>query len=218
MLKTENLEMLDINLEEGNWLFETIKTIFDRINKEKMVRNIENIKKRYPTETKNTLAGRFIKKRAGWSSVAGGATSIPACFPGLGTALQVGGVGVDIINWLRVQVILILEISVLYGFNPHSSERILEIIVILGEATGFNAYAKELARQMAARKRSKTSILTYGRNLAWKIGCDLAKKNILKFIPFVGIISGARRNYIATGVVGENARTFYETKNLSEKE
>ena len=46
MLKTENLEMLDINLEEGNWLFETIKTIFDRINKEKDGKKYRKYKKK----------------------------------------------------------------------------------------------------------------------------------------------------------------------------
>jgi len=215
MLRTDELEKLDIGFEEGNWFFDTIKTIFSKINKDKIVDKIEKLKKKYPVETRKQLAGRLVKNSSGWSCAAGGITSIPACFPGLGTALQIGGVGLDTVNWLRVQCVLILELAVLYGFNPSSSERILETIVILGEATGFNKYARELAAHMAARSRNKTSILTYARKLAWKMGCQFIKRNILKFIPVVGIIAGAKKNYSSTRLVGEQAITFYECKHLS---
>ena len=217
MIKAENLKEYDVNFEDGNWLFETIKSIFSRIDKEKIIKRVEILKKKHHLEKKEKLARRLVKSSAKWSGMAGGATSIPACFPGFGTALQVGGVGVDTMNWLRVQIILILEIAALYDFSLVSQDRMLEIVVILGEATGFNEYARELAKQLAAKRKRNTSILTYARHMTWKIGFYLVKRNILKFIPIIGMITGARRNYHSTGLVGKSAITFYSSKNFSSR-
>ena len=214
MIKIDNLKDFNVNFNDINWLYDFLKNLFFKIDKEKISKKIDEMKKKYSMEQKKDLAARLINDKARWSSASGGASSLPGCIPGLGTAVEVGSVTLDLLNWLRMQTVLVLEIACLYNFNINTDERILDVLIILGEATGLSSFVNELKEQIAGRKATKP-MLTTAKDLAWMIGCHLLKRNIIRFIPIIGIFASASRNYKTTKAVGKEAISFYEKKSLS---
>jgi uncharacterized protein (DUF697 family) len=155
------------------------------------------------------VSKRLIANFSNKSAIAGGATALPAIFPGGGTMLAiVGGSLADMAFMLKHEVEMALCLTHLHGYDiREESERWLAyalVAVNIYEAKSGRSYFSDIAEaQLEALARYTPRQLTkLVATVLGKVAILAASKNLVKALPLVGVVVSASANKLLTGSVG----------------
>lgn len=172
-----------------------------------------------------TLAASIIIQKYSRSTALTSAVSaLPSVVPGWGTAISVtGGVTVDLIASLRLQVDMCKCLAVVYGYEIESPD-VQHLCMLLalcgtlekaGAAQGTSIATKAGVKML--RMYLRGPILVVIKEAFKKIGITLTRKQIERAIPFVGVpISGAT-SFAFTRFIGWNAQKWMEIDTTYDK-
>ncbi|MGV8120409.1 MAG: EcsC family protein [Candidatus Xenobiia bacterium LiM19] len=173
--------------------------LFEDIDKERVRRSVSLLQEEHPAFTRQALCRLVIEREATFCGIVGGFTgALP--WPWL-----ILGVAPDMITLLVKQSQMILSIAYIYGCDPDSRERILEILGCLGASAG------AVAGTYGIRKLVERS--------AVKAVTDMLLKRILRsmvtrisprIIPIIGATAGIAFNQASVWSVGKIAMEYYK--------
>jgi hypothetical protein len=108
---------------------------FMGLRKGEIRKQVAMMKSRYPDDTPRQLARRFVASQAPLSLLGGALFHVPMFVPTLGPAIKLLGIAAGSSLMVRLNMTLILQIALLFGYDIDSRERLKELIAIIG-ATG----------------------------------------------------------------------------------
>jgi RNA polymerase subunit RPABC4/transcription elongation factor Spt4 len=178
-----------------------------------------------PDEIADILTSVTVKYATIAGAVAGAATTANqiAALSSLGmtAALMVGAIGAEMVYLARIQMRLILDLSVVYDLqlDPDDPE---DILMVFGYALGV-APTEMLGKglQVAARGGTQYAVKKYIskgtlraiQDFGKKIGLRILQKTILKYtIPVVSAVVGSSYNYVSTKSVGGIAKNHLKNR------
>jgi len=182
-------------------VIQIVKELIETIDKNALKKKVKKLKYSNPGLTQEDLCDAIIHDEALFCGIVGaGAYILPGPFSWLMCAP-------DIINFLAKQGKVILSIAYVFGHDPSSEERIIEILACLGFTSGIVAGQEQMKQMIIAGLKSG-----FVKEIARNIGIVLSKKAINSFIPFIGSVTGGIFNYIGILSVGRAAVSYYSTK------
>ena len=204
-------------LKDGSWFLEFIGVMLKSYS-ENILKNggIEFFRKKYPGLPKDQIATKVIETAEKYAALSGGVTALGATTATLGTAGvgfagAVGSVGVDILFTTRLQLRLVYDLSVLYGY-PLDADDPEDLMRAFSIAYGV---AVASAGSQVIMKAGPEVIRHQLRNLLWgntkaiqsaakkiigpKLGEKITNRALMKgLVPGVSIVVSSGWNYVAT--------------------
>ncbi|CAA9426786.1 MAG: hypothetical protein AVDCRST_MAG01-01-2652 [uncultured Rubrobacteraceae bacterium] len=177
----------------------------------------EYFRRKYPGLSSDEIADALISVTARYATVAGGVAGAAATSTQLATLttagmtapLFVGAIGSEMIYLVRIQLRLVLDLSVVYDLrlDPEDPE---DVLMVFGYALGI-APAEMLGTvaSKAAGGGTKTLVKKYVskevlraiQDFARKLGFKILQRTILKYaVPVASAAVGGGYNYVATNV------------------
>ena len=219
----------ELDFEEaksGEWFIELLRRVvyaYDHNVK------AEYFRQKYPGLSPDEIADILTSVTARYATVAGGVAGAAATSSqlttltsfGMTAPLFFGTVGAEMIYLARIQMRLVLDLSVIYDLqlDPEDPEDVLMVFgYALGVAptniigTGAGKAAGEVTKR-AVKKYISKDILKAIQNFARKLGFKILQRTILKYaVPVASAAVGGSYNYVTTRSVGEIARTHFKNR------
>lgn len=180
-------------------LEEVFRSLFEEIDTEKLLKEIEGLKASAPDYQPAQHARTLARRTALRCAAAGAVTGLPSGLVALGT------LGADLGYLVFQQFRMILGIATIYGHEPSSRERFHEALACLAYASGVGIGKQGIVTVLE-------SITVEGGIVAEKIGARFARERLTKLIPFVGALSGGALNYVSVRAVARAAIRYYEAR------
>ncbi|MGI8649221.1 MAG: TerB family tellurite resistance protein, partial [Rubrobacter sp.] len=191
--------------------------------------------KKYPGLPPDEIAGTLISVTARYASVAGGVAGATASAAQVSTLTTAGmtapifvrAVGSEMIYLARIQLRLILDLSVVYDLqlDPDDPE---DILMVFGYAMGVaptelvGAAARQAARggtHTLVKKYVSKNMLKAVQNFAKKLGFKILQKTMLKYaVPVASAAVGSGYNYVSTRSLGGIAKAHFKNRRKFTKE
>jgi len=108
---------------------------FMGLRKGEIRKQVAMMKSRYPDDTPHQLARRFVSSQAPLSLLSGALFHAPMFVPAIGPAIKLLGIAVGSSLMVRLNMTLVLQISLLFGHDIDSRARLKELFTIIA-ATG----------------------------------------------------------------------------------
>jgi len=189
----------------------------------------EYFQKKYPGLPPDEIADILIGVTVKYATIAGGiagaavtANQITALSTaGATVALMAGSIGVEMIFLARIQMRLVLDISVLYDIqlDPEDPE---DILMIFGYALGVvptELIGKGLQKaaatgtQQAIKKYVSKGTLKAIQTFGKRIGMKILQRSIIKYaIPAVSAAVGSTYNYYTTKTIGQISKAHLKNR------
>lgn len=184
-----------------NWLL----NIIIRVDLEKIRKNVDKLKTKYPNEPLENLADKLIQKKANYSAAIGFTSGI---IPG-----NLPAIILDLMSTVGAQSELVYEIAYLYKIDIEDYSRKGEILTIIALSSGSTKTAEAIFKttfELAGKKI--TSYLTEKIVLYFSIsiGKKLFGKYLTKLIPVAGGLIGAVLNKYLIKLTGKLTKEFYK--------
>ena len=172
---------------------------------------IAEFRAQFPYVTAHHLARVTRKRFVKLSSLSGAVAGVAG---GIGAVFDFG-----VLAWNQARMVIYL--ATIYGEDPTSRDRAAEMLMLqnvhkyMGAAqTALDVAARraapaDLLKHSSTVQNSQGSLLTLATKLAKIGGMKLAKKGLLKLIPFASIPFGAVMNAGATGDLADRAIAMY---------
>lgn len=172
---------------------------------------IAEFRREFPHVTDWHLAAVTRKRFVRLSSLSGAVAGVAG---GVGAVLDFG-----VLAWNQARMVIYL--ATIFGEDPTSRDRAAELLMLQGvhKVLGTARTALDVAARRAAPtdllKHSKTvqesegSLLTLASTLGKMVGMKLAKKGLLKLIPFAAVPLGAIANASSSGDLADRAIAMY---------
>lgn len=210
-------------VKSGEWFVKLLQKVVQAYDRNARA---EYFQKKYPGLPPDEIADTLISVTARYATVAGGvagATASAAQVSTLTTAgmtapIFVGAVGSEMIYLARIQLRLILDLSVVYDLqlDPDDPE---DILMVFGYAMGvaptelIGAAARQAARggtHTLVKKYVSKSVLKAVQSFAKKLGFKILQKTILKYaVPIASAAVGGGYNYVSTRSLGSIAKVHF---------
>ena len=202
--------------ERGRKLLSAVERIIDDTENIIAVvdRHAEHLRSSQPGIEEGDLRGLVAEKLVAHystaSAISGGATALPALFPGAGTIIALtGGTLLDVAFVLKYEVEMSLALCWNFGFDVREDRErelafLLASVLTHDESTGesfINDVAKAEAEALwnyAPRQVPKLLAQVFAR-----IAVRQAAKGLARVLPFVGIAVGAGMNKALTSKTGK---------------
>ncbi|MGV8120674.1 MAG: EcsC family protein [Candidatus Xenobiia bacterium LiM19] len=179
-----------------------LQEFFETIDKKDIINRVEELQCSYPGISREELCKTIINDEAFFCGIVGtGAYILPGPF-------SLAMCAPDIINLLSKQSRVVLSVAYIFGFNPSSPERIIEILACLGFTSCVISGNDQVKQMIIAGLKSG-----FVKEIARNIGIVLSKKMINSIIPFISSVTGGISNYIAVLSVGRAAISYYSSEN-----
>ena len=213
-------------VKSGEWFVELLRKVVYAYDHNARA---EYFRQKYPGLSSDEIADKVTSVTARYATVAGGMAGAAATSTqlttltsfGMTAPLFVGVVGAEMIYLARIQMRLVLDLSVVYDLHldPEDPE---DVLMVFGYALG--VAPTELlgaAASKAAAGGTQTLIKTYiSKNVlkaiqdfARKLGFKILQRTIIKFtLPVASAAVGGGYNYVATRSVGEIAKTHFKNR------
>ncbi|MBI2214554.1 MAG: EcsC family protein [Acidobacteria bacterium] len=175
-----------------------LERLLREIDQDEIVNAVEQLKEKYPGETREELARRLLIKGAVKTATVGTAAGA------IGGPMALLAMGPDIFTLVREQSRLVLSIAVLYGQRPKVDERLREVLAVLAVATG-TTLARAGMRELVIRGLETELVETVVKKIA---GRAIARR-LPRIIPVVGGIVGGVVNIGAMVGVERAAIEYY---------
>ncbi|MHC9542340.1 MAG: EcsC family protein [Vulcanimicrobiota bacterium] len=173
--------------------------LFEDIDKERVRRSVSLLREEHPDFTRQALCRLVIEREATFCGIVGGFTgALP--WPWL-----ILGVAPDMITLLVKQSQMILSIAYIYGCDPDSRERILEILGCLGASAGAVAGTygiRKLVERSAAKAVTDMLLKRILRSMVTRISP--------RIVPIIGATAGIAFNQASVWSVGKIAMEYYK--------
>jgi len=172
---------------------------------------IAEFRSRFPYVTSHHLAKVTRKRFVKLASLSGAVAGVAG---GIGAVVDYG-----VLAWNQARMVIYL--ATIYGEDPTGRERAVELLMlqnvhkVMGAAeTALDVAAlrvapTELLKHSSTVQGSQGSLLTLATTLAKMGGMKLAKKGLLKLIPFASVPFGAVMNAGSTGDLADRAIAMY---------
>jgi uncharacterized protein (DUF697 family) len=177
---------------------------------------IAEFRSRFPHVTDEHLAAVTRKRFVRLSSYSGAVAGVAG---GVGAVLDFG-----VLAWNQAQMVIYL--ATIFGQDPTSRDRAAELLM-LQNVHKVMATA-QTALDVAARRKEPTELLKHSNTvaesgslttlavtLAKMVGMKLARKGLMKLIPFASVPLGAIANASSTGDLADRAIAMYRFRRQS---
>jgi uncharacterized protein (DUF697 family) len=172
---------------------------------------IAEFRAQFPYVTSHHLAQVTRKRFVKLSSLSGAVAGVAGA---VGAVVDIG-----VLAWNQARMVIYL--ATIYGEDPTSRDRAVELLVLqnvhkyMGAAqTALDVAARraapaDLLKHSSTVQSSRGSLLALATQLAKMGGVKLAKKGLLKLIPFAAVPFGAVMNASSTGDLADRAIAMY---------
>lgn len=213
-------------VKSGEWFVKLLQKVIHAYDR---TARAEYFRQKYPGLSPDEIADILTSVTSRYAAVAGGiagAAATSAQITTLGTAgmtlpLFVGAIGGEMIYLSRIQLRLVLDLSVVYDLqlDPEDPE---DVLMIFGYALGVApAEVIGTAALQAARGGTSTLVKRYiSKNVlkaiqdfARKLGFKILQRTILKYtVPVVSAAVGGGYNYVTTRTIGGIAKAHFKNR------
>ena len=189
----------------------------------------EYFQKKHPGLTPDEIADKLIGVTVKYATIAGGIAGLSvtaseiAAFGSAGatTAIMITSIGGEMIYLARIQMRLVLDISVLYDLqlDPNDPE---DILMVYGYALGVaptDLIAKGLQKaaatstQQVIKKHISKGTLKAVQEFGKRIGLKILQRTIIKYaVPIVSVAVGGAYNFIATKTIGQISKAHFKNR------
>ena len=222
LAKTLNFE----EVKSGEWFIKLLQQVVRAYDRNARATYFQ---KKYPGLPPDEIADILTSVTVKYATIAGAIAGVAATADeiaaigsaGLTAALFVGTIGTEMLYLSKIQMRLVLDMSVLYDLQLDTEDP-EDILLIFGYALGVapaEALGKEL--QVAARAGTKGAIkkvisketLESLIKFAKKLGFTILQRDIIKFaVPVASAAVGSGYNYIVTKSVGQIAKVHFKNR------
>lgn len=164
--------------------------------------DVQALRKIKPQASRRELATYMTRRAAMKTAAIGAAASTVASGP-----MALVALAPDIFNLVRQQSRLVLSIAYIYDHQPSVRERLNEVLITLGTASGASITKKGL-QYLVMKKLQQTA----ARRLARQIAPRLIVGRLGSVAgPAIGFAVGGVMNYLSVRAVGIAAQKYYST-------
>jgi RNA polymerase subunit RPABC4/transcription elongation factor Spt4/uncharacterized tellurite resistance protein B-like protein len=220
--KTLNID----DVKSGQWFIALLQKVVQSYDRNARA---EYFQQKYPGITPDEIADILTSVTVRYATIAGAVTGATVTANqiaalssvGITTAVLVGAIGAEMVYLARIQMRLVLDLSVVYDLqlDPDDPE---DILMIFGYALGI-APTEMLGKglQVAARGGTQYAVKKYIskgtlraiQDFGKRIGIRILQKTILKYtIPVVSAVVGSSYNYVTTKSVGGIAKNHLKNR------
>lgn len=218
-----------LNFEEvknGEWFLELLRKVVHAYDRNARA---EYFQQKYPGLPPDEIADVLISVTARYATVAGGLAGAAATASqvatlgswGMTASLFVGTIGAEMIYLSRIQMRLVLDLSVVYDLqlDPEDPEDVLMVFgYALGAAptdlvgTGAQKAAGHGAEWLIKKYISK-NVLKAIQDFAKKLGFKILQRTITKYaVPVASAAVGSTYNYATTRAMGKIAESHFKNR------
>ncbi len=213
-------------VKSGEWFVKLLQKVVHAYDRNARAKYFQQ---KYPGLPPDDIADILTSVTARYATVAGGvagAAATSAQVTTLGTAgmtapLFVGAIGAEMIYLARIQLRLVLDLSVVYDLqlDPDDPE---DVLMVFGYAMGVapaevaGVAAREAAKGGAStlvRRYVSKNVLKAIQDFARKLGFKILQRTILKYtVPVVSAAVGGGYNYVTTRTIGGIAKAHFKNR------
>ena len=184
---------------------------------------------KYPGLPPDEIADKLISVTIRYATIAGAVTGAAVTANmitalssfGMTAALFVTAIGAEMLYLARIQMRLVLDLSVLYDLQLDADDP-EDMMMIFGYALGIAPaemvgkglqVATRGATEYAVKKYVSKGTLKFIQDLGKRIGVRILQKSVLKYtIPFVSAVVGSGFNYLMTKTLGKIAKSHISNR------
>lgn len=214
------------DVKSGQWFVKLLQKVVHAYD-----RNVrtEYFRRKYPGLPPDALADILISVTTRYATLAGGvagAAATSAQVTTLGTAgmtapVFVGAIGAEMIYLAKIQLRLVLDLSVVYDLqlDPDDPEDVLMVFAYamgVAPAEMGGMLVREAARggtTTLVKKYFSKNVLKAIQDFARKLGFRVLQRTILKYtVPVVSAAVGGGYNYVTTRTIGGIAKAHFKNR------
>lgn len=213
-------------VKSGEWFVELLRKVVHAYDRNARA---EYFRQKYPGLSPDDIADILTSVTARYATVAGAVAGAAATTAQIGTLttagmtapLFVGAIGAEMIYLARIQMRLVLDLSVVYALqlDPEDPE---DVLMVFGYAVGvaptelLGTAASKAAgggARTLVRKYVSKNILKAIQDFARKLGFKILQRTIIKYaVPVASAAVGGSYNYVATKSMGKIAKTHFRNR------
>lgn len=214
------------DVKNGEWFVELLRKVIYAYDRNARAAYFQQ---KYPGLSPDEIADILTSVTARYAAVAGGIAGAAATSAQLATlssfgmtaSLFVGTIGAEMIYLARIQILLVLDMSVVYDLqlDPEDPE---DVLMIFGYALGvaptdlMGTIAVEAARDGTTaliKKFISNNVLKAIQRFARKLGFRILQRTIIKYVvPVASAVVGSGYNYLTTKSIGEIAKVHFRNR------
>ncbi|MBA3792138.1 MAG: TerB family tellurite resistance protein [Rubrobacter sp.] len=218
---------LDIEqVRSGQWFVELLQKVVYAYDRNART---EYFQQKYPGLSPDEIADILISVTARYATVAGGVAGAAATSTqlttlssfGMTAPLFFGVIGAEMLYLARIQMRLVLDLSVVYDLqlDPEDPE---DVLMVFGYAVGvaptelLGTVASKAAgggAKTLVKKYVSKSVLKTIQSFARKLGFTILQRTIIKYtVPVASAIVGSTYNYATTSSMGRIAKAHFRNR------
>lgn len=226
--KTKQLAK-ELNFDEvksGHWFINLLRKVIESYDRNDRAGYFQQ---KYPglppDEIADTLTSVTVRYATIAGAIAGAATTAnqiaTLSTAGLTAALFVGSIGAEMIYLARIQMRLVLDLSVVYDLQLDAEDP-EDVLMVFGYALGVTPtellgkglqVAAGAGVKGAVKKYISKGTLKAIKDFAQKIGFKILQRSIIKYaVPVASAAVGSSYNYVTTRSVGRIAKTHFKNR------
>lgn len=210
-------------VKSGQWFLVLLRKVVHAYDRNARA---EYFRQKYPGLSPDEIANILISVTSRYAAVAGGIAGVAATSAelsvlatgGMTAGVFVGTIGAEMVYLARIQLRLVLDLSVVYDLqlDPDDPEDVLMVFgYALGVAptdivgTGATKATGEVTKRAIKRYFTK-DVLKAIQDFARRLGFKILQRTIIKYaVPVASAAVGGTYNYITTRSMGEIAKAHF---------
>jgi tellurite resistance protein len=213
-------------IQNGEWFTKLLRSVIESY---KANVRAEYFQQKYPGLAPDEIADKLISVTTRYAAITGGITGLTtsvAEFTALASAgmtipVFLGSIGVEMIYLARLQLHLVLDLSIVYDLQLDLSDP-EDVLMIFAYSLGIgpNEIGGKIL-QTAVGAGTKNLIKTYIsrgtlqtiQKLARQLGFKILQRTIIQYaVPVVSIAVSSSFNYITTNTLGQIAKSHFKNR------
>lgn len=213
-------------VKSGEWFVSLLQRVVRTYDRNARAQYFQQ---KYPGLSPDDIADILISVTVRYAGIAGGIAGAAAtanqisviASAGMTVPLFLGTIGAEMIYLARIQMRLVLDLSVVYDLqlNPEDPE---DVLMVFGYAlgitptevigTGASKAAGEVTKR-AIKKHISKDVLKAIQDFARRLGFKILQRTILKYVvPVVSAAVGSSYNYATTKALGKITKTHFKNR------
>ncbi|MBK6328897.1 MAG: TerB family tellurite resistance protein [Chloroflexi bacterium] len=220
--KTLNIE----DVKSGQWFITLLQKVVQSYNRNARA---EYFQQKYPGLPPDEIADILTSVTVKYATIAGAITGAAVTVNQIGAlssagmtiAVMAGAIGAEMVYLARIQMRLVLDLSVVYDLQPDPDDP-EDVLMIFGYAMGVAPVgmlgkglqkAAQGGTQRAIKKYVSKGTLKALQDFGKRIGIRILQKSVLKYtVPIVSAAVGSSYNYVTTKSVGGIAKNHLKNR------
>ncbi|MBK8129026.1 MAG: TerB family tellurite resistance protein [bacterium] len=220
--KTLNIE----DVKSGQWFITLLQKVVQSYNRNARAKYFQQ---KYPGLPPDEIADILTSVTVKYATIAGAITGAAVTVNQIGAlssagmtiAVMAGAIGAEMVYLARIQMRLVLDLSVVYDLQPDPDDP-EDVLMIFGYAMGVAPVgmlgkglqkAAQGGTQRAIKKYVSKGTLKALQDFGKRIGIRILQKSVLKYtVPVVSAAVGSSYNYVTTKSVGGIAKNHLKNR------